>query len=84
MGSPAQPLLDIKDKLQRGSQDILGGHWQDLLALMMGHGPQPAVADPAYMQQQQENATHSFGMKYGPNDKAPIPLRASRNLAGAR
>lgn len=89
MASPAQPLLNIRDNLQRGSQDILGGNWRDLLQLMLGHGPAPVVTDPAYMEQQRQNATHSFGMKYGPNDKAmpnpvQIPVRASRNLAGAK
>lgn len=84
MASPAQPLLNIKDKLQRGSQDVMGGNWKDLVALMLGHSPVPMVGtvDPTYTEQQRQNATHSFGMKYGQNDRTP--MKASRNLAGVK
>jgi len=63
MGSPAQPLLDLRSRLGEASRSFLDSHPADAVRELFGFEPQPVVPDPnkdPYIIEQQREALKSF------------------------
>ena len=63
MASTAQPFINMRDRISRGSNDFLQGNLLSALRDLMGAQPQPAMPDPAWHDNMVQQAIQSFGAK---------------------